>query len=339
MAKERLGYIDISKGIMILLVLLAHIPLVYASVDHVVLDYLRKFTISYIPLLMPAFFVLTGYCSSFNKSFKEIFISSFRTIALPGITFTIFFFLLKMRFNAESLSTLMNAVFIKGGNFWFLPALFVGRLLFWFVHHYTKGIPYYLCLCLSFFIGLILYNLSPGIEFWRMYHGMMLMPFIGLGSHLKKIGYQFDHFWTIFILYALTFGLVIFLSSKNNIDADSNYAIPFIAGKITNMNPITLIPFLVISVSGSLMIVTLCKYISSCPLLEYFGRNSLTIYCLQGYALHVVFLCSARFLSHDTPIIIAFLIILFGFLLSIVACGAVAYVVNTKYLRFMIGKF
>lgn len=339
MAKERLGYIDVSKGIMILLVLLVHIPLVYYSVDSVALSYLHKFTISFIPFLMPAFFVLTGYCSNFNKSFKEIFVSSFRTIALPGITFTILFFMLKMRFNAESLSTLLNTVFIKGGGFWFLPALFVGRLLFWFVHHYTKGIPYYLCLCLSFFIGLILYNLSPGIEFWRMYHGMMLMPFIGLGNHLKETGYQFNHFWTTFILYALTFILIIFLSNKSIIDAGSNYGIPFMAGKITNMNPITIIPFLLLSVSGSLMIVALCKYISPCPLLEYFGRNSLTIYCLQGYALHVVFLCSVGFLSHHTPIIIVFFIILLGYLLSIVACSAVAYVVNTKYLRFMIGKF
>ena len=83
MAKERLHYIDIFKGICLILVVIHHAPLAYMG--HIaqqgsVLWYINNFTIAF---FMPAFFVTTGYCTNFNQRFKVYLWKNIKTIMLP----------------------------------------------------------------------------------------------------------------------------------------------------------------------------------------------------------------------------------------------------------------
>ena len=83
--KERLHYIDVMKGITMLVVVLHHVLWITVDLKNVtnstmlVLHGWQDMLASFI---MPAFFFCTGYCSSFNKAFKPFFISNFKSLLL-----------------------------------------------------------------------------------------------------------------------------------------------------------------------------------------------------------------------------------------------------------------
>lgn len=83
MAKERLHYIDIFKGICLILVVIHHAPLAYMrhfAGQGSVLWYINNFAIAF---FMPAFFVATGYCTNFNQKFNIYLWKNIKTIMLP----------------------------------------------------------------------------------------------------------------------------------------------------------------------------------------------------------------------------------------------------------------
>lgn len=83
MAKERLHYIDVFKGICIMLVVIHHSPLALNggfAPSGTFLWLLNNFIIAF---FMPAFFVATGYCSNFSKPFKIFLWQNVKSILIP----------------------------------------------------------------------------------------------------------------------------------------------------------------------------------------------------------------------------------------------------------------
>ena len=94
--KHRDSSIDVMKGILILLVILNHITGVALKLgmENKTVNVLHICRYLYIPFFMPAFFIITGYCSNFNKSFKAIVINGIKTLILPSVVFSILFSLI-----------------------------------------------------------------------------------------------------------------------------------------------------------------------------------------------------------------------------------------------------
>lgn len=66
---KRIEYIDVCKGMLILLVLIHHIPQAgnwACGMDSLVLDYINGYSFIVCSFFMQAFFVVSGYCSSFS---------------------------------------------------------------------------------------------------------------------------------------------------------------------------------------------------------------------------------------------------------------------------------
>ena len=79
--KERLHYIDVMKGITMLVVVLHHVLWITVDLKNVTnstMLFLHGWQDMLASFIMPAFFFCTGYCSSFNKAFKPFFISNFK---------------------------------------------------------------------------------------------------------------------------------------------------------------------------------------------------------------------------------------------------------------------
>ena len=72
MQKERLSYIDVAKGVLILFLLMGH-ALLFIRNEGVNDSFINGFQniriFLWTPYYMPAFFVITGFCSHFNKPF------------------------------------------------------------------------------------------------------------------------------------------------------------------------------------------------------------------------------------------------------------------------------
>lgn len=88
--KQRDSSIDVLKGILILLVVLNHISGVArkVGVEDMTIDVLHVLRDLYVPFFMPAFFIVTGMCSSFSKPFSSFLITNLKTLIFPSIILT-----------------------------------------------------------------------------------------------------------------------------------------------------------------------------------------------------------------------------------------------------------
>ena len=288
---------------------------------------------------MPCFFVITGYCSNFNKSFSESIITSFKTIAFPGIIFSILFFLLERRFDVISLQNLIKEIFVYGGKYWFLPALFVAKLLYViFFQCLSEHKIYYYCFLL-FILGFILSKMSHKYELWWIYHAVIMIPYLGLGQYLKKKEYCFDDFYVLCPLFFVLFATTIVLAHYGILRIDYFYHVPGITQMFLNVNITMLFPLITLSTIGSVLIITISKLLSNNSFLEFFGKNSLTIYCVHGYVLGLVFSKLGVVISQESPIFIATICVVMGYIITMLIVSLLVFFINQTYLRILIGKF
>lgn len=148
MKKQRLFYLDMAKGIGIFLVVLGHLQG----------DYFFSLSPVFAPFCawifsfhMPLFFVISGilirYREDENKDLKALAGGRFRSLMVPYLWFSLIyllivvFALIKGTVTAGTLFEQIWYVFsLYGMNvLWFLPALFLGELLFLLIRKKTSG--------------------------------------------------------------------------------------------------------------------------------------------------------------------------------------------------------
>ena len=170
-SKKRIPYYDVAKGVLICLVIISHIyleTLSVAKIPNSTFAWMRSWQWIHVSFFMPAFFIITGLCSNFEKEFKPFFISNVRTILIPAIVFDLLFFTIPSFFVGQERWTIVMMGFVKrtlafGGVFWFLPCLFLSKLIFWTIHKYTKDLILWSILISLIALGFLLhhYNLFP----------------------------------------------------------------------------------------------------------------------------------------------------------------------------------
>ena len=133
MEKKRLDYLDLAKGIGIILVVIAHSTLTSDAVQ----AYITAFH-------MPLFFIVSGmlicHNGEENKEFGSTVRRKLRTIMVPYLAFTVAYLLIDiidMYLGLEVLTwrnivdSVIEFLTLYGMSvLWFLPALFFGELLF-----------------------------------------------------------------------------------------------------------------------------------------------------------------------------------------------------------------
>lgn len=331
-AAKRLPYIDVYKGILIILVVWSHLGnglnkiLPSPSEAIMCIDSMEMF---WLPFFMPAFFVITGYCSNFNKKFKEYFLSNLKLLIIPAmITCLIVGWIYHVQHGEWGLSILRpspSRLLLQGGGNWFLPALFVSKMIYYFVNKIASlKIQTVVVLLLSFF-GVILFVEFPFvINVWFFKHGLVLLYALHLGAFLKgkntsiaeKIGLLYIALWLVFFLFDLN--------------------IPFVSHRfeVSMLNYPLLLLF---SVFGYFMFLFLSKCVYSNSILEYLGRNSIVIYLTQGILysllnpLFVAYFCGNFVIE-----------ILLGLLLIVINISIgclISWFLNLRYLRWTLGKF
>lgn len=335
MAKKRLEYIDIAKGVLVLFVVLGHLlAALYKELqgDSFLSAALSVKDFLWVPYYMPAFFVITGFCSNFDKPFKQFLVSNLKTIKLPAIIFGILYMgghmLNHHELNAKSFTEMILCSPVHCG-YWFLDTMFIIKMMYWGGHkifnnlyaQFTAGIAF---AC----FGAYLINTSYlADDYFSICHSLLLYWTIPFGQIIKKLNVETG--WKIAIPSML--GYVI-----TYIFATVLAYVPSVTSKVTiclSQVPINLI----LSICGAIAILTLCKYLSKHKVLEYCGINSLVFYCVHLIALSPV-LKIGKILSTKISNL-GLIPTIIDFTLLIIICVIATQIINKTRLKVIIGKF
>ncbi|MBQ4484466.1 MAG: acyltransferase family protein [Prevotella sp.] len=337
--KERLHFIDVAKGILILLVVYGHLYAWTRKFNPEAADLILQSLNLFISFYMPAFFVITGFCSNFKKPFLEFVSSSFKSILLPGITFAVFFAIISFDVTIQRLYRIGKDFLMYGGQFWFLSALFIARLIYWVLYNNFSGNKTIVYSIILFVIGFAMSFLYNYYEFWWFIHALLLTPYLCLGQLLRN--HNMIPFRLAAILFTITLVVTVILSSIGFLRVD--YAditfvlkVPAIVRSFINMNSSMIVSLILLSVTGSIMTIGLAKWIGKNALLEYMGKNSIVIYCMHGFILrNFSLLLEDRVLSAFWY----YVVVLMALILSVVVSCVIAYVLNRRFLKVLIGRF
>ncbi len=280
-AKKRIRFLDVAKGIGILMVTFGHITEIDNPVDH----YMSLYKIT-------MFYVVSGYLLSYLNRYRETGYGKYilgvcRHIGLPYVLFSIAAIAVRM-FKAfikfEDIEPVfhehfMEFITLKGiATLWFLPTIFFSQIILFLI---VKNIDHIwgkiLLISIAVWpVGVLMY--------WDMY-----APELGPKSVAAK---------SLIAVWFMAAGFVYHMLIQDHIDPRLRFVLGVILSAFTfwlsqyslridfNMMKFGEMPwvFFVGGITGSLgllMVLEGLEQIYTPKLLEYFGINSLIIMCAQ----------------------------------------------------------
>ena len=216
-SKDRIEYYDIAKAYLIVLVILGHILIVLnPGYTKLYFSVIQSFIYAF---HMPAFFILHGVLFNNEKwrkrPVKEFILKRIYTLIIPYLFFEIIGIIWKWILGSQDVLTgLYNMVTIRCniGADWFLPAMFMGSLLYLIYVKFTNRI----CGVVSVLISFILPMFLGGNQFLIVVgRGLLAYGFIMIGYAGREI-FQSDKTKRILniILALIITGIMAVISLK-----------------------------------------------------------------------------------------------------------------------------
>lgn len=329
--RERLHYIDIAKGLLIVFVVTEHMSMQFNEMyaDDLFVKGLHGFFLNWVvSFFMPAFFVITGYCSNFGKDFGKYLLSTFIGLKMP-----VFFFIgilgglaLRPMFGFSPLSLKWWIIRMFDSGYWFLHALFLVKIAYWLIYRWHNVIGRTAIVFALYAVGVCCFLNGVPTDFWIL-NTLMLLPFIHLGCIIKEKGFTNTlGISSLSVFVCTTIAILI-----------GGGEIPGITQRIACQQDYDPVAILVLASSGSIGFIWLCKQVGHSRLLEFIGKYSLVIYCVHFPELVTSFPKQFPQLYADSSLLIALNFVVRASLL-IVFCLLVAVLLDRPFLRLFIGK-
>ncbi|MDF2647185.1 MAG: hypothetical protein K0Q73_2990 [Paenibacillus sp.] len=276
--KIRMQYLDVCKGIGIILVVLGHIFLT---------NPIRTWIYSF---HMPFFFFLSGYTLYLSKTtdYKEFVLRRLKSLIIPYFIFAfiwyIYWLVIERKFRPESLDIngfkpLLGILYGTGSDtwlvfnivLWFLPCFFLTEIFFqWLSQSIKKSRNLFIVLLVSSVVGYLI-SLFLGFRLpWGINIVFTSVVFYGLGylfhkSNLNnKLTSTHEYIFIILLLIINVIAAFINKPVDMNFLILGNYFLYYIAG-----------------ISGSLFLYLVSKKIKSGNWLTFLGKNTLIIMCIH----------------------------------------------------------
>lgn len=330
MDKRRLSWIDVLKGVGMVLVMFAH-----ASLPNEIRKYIYTFH-------LPLFFCISGYLFSVKKynTFAQFLKAKSKALLIPYLVFSLFNYVFYLNFSrfantvAENPLKPLLGIFIGvrgtewticNGTLWFILALFISEILLYSIIRLTKDNNKNISLILILFSVLgYSYSKFIGIKLiWNIDVALVAVTFVGLGYIVKKsnILNKFDNYMyiIIFMLLNLIFGV---LNTEVNMFSSiyGNY-----------------LYFYISAISGTLGTILICKKINSSKILEFIGRNTFVYLAIHQYVIFSVLKkITRRFITNNSGI--SLIIIAIGYVLFTVVILYVPIKIINRYFPYIVGK-
>lgn len=328
--KERINYLDIAKGIGMILVVIGHVD----YVDESIRQYITAFH-------MPLFFLISGVLIRYrgeDMGFKELLKKKFHSLMIPYALFSLLYFVIEsLRLIIRDLDEwhivfrqVWQSVCLQGVSaLWFLPALFFSEILFvWIRKHGGHFLTIFGLLLLmgAMYAG----NRYTGAFFamqdrWSyllledfllmLWRNIFCVGLVGAGYYIgglllyRKLPRVIDAGGSLILLLALI------MIAKYNTVVD-----------LRTMNLGNPVLFLLGGLTGSFGVILACRLLESMPLrplqhmLEYIGQNSLWIMSthLEFRILYLAIAFASWIgLGQSNNILFCCVIVLFVFLMEV----------------------
>lgn len=191
MRKQRVEWIDVAKAMLIICVILTHLPAFAHQNGMRCFEWMETLRPWFNPYFMPAFFIITGYCSSMEGGFKAFAIKNFKLLMIPNIIVSIGIpassMLLSRQTDPTMYASMMCDSFLLNGGFWFLSSLFFGKLILWFVCRVTESSIGKTASCLGLLvIGVACHDLGIS-NFWYWQNTLIAVFFLSTGHAARRL--------------------------------------------------------------------------------------------------------------------------------------------------------
>lgn len=284
---KRIEWVDIVKYVCIIMVMLSHLE---TRTD--------IWSAFYSPFFLTAFFFTAGYVYKPKGSFKEFLYSKFRQLFIPWLVFSVFNILLSqvLSFNAhESLAEELKWNFFQiraqGDQIWFVAALFVAFIPFYFftrkyetisekiIGGYSKKCLIAITTAWSLsFISILYTRLVPAeVLPWNSTALPWHIEYMFQAMFYMVLGYMFRHNFegmldrhnTLMVRIVATalYSLIVF--------------IPFFA-KIEMPLLVDIVYQYMASFVGIITLIIIAKTVKSNRYINYVGQNTLIYFALHG---------------------------------------------------------
>ena len=207
--KKRLDYLDMAKGLGMVLVLIGHLQgdsiFTFSPYIHPLCVYIFSFH-------MPLFFIISGILIAIKndeiRPFREVAKARFSGIMIPYFWFSFFYMIVVVvalcKGEIATGSLYLNIWYVLGmygmNVLWFLPALYLGELLFIFTRRKIRDdIPFASVIVLSnavvyfvsYFLGIIKYDTPFGERLHELaivlLRPVLVCGFITIGYYLNRL--------------------------------------------------------------------------------------------------------------------------------------------------------
>ena len=258
-SKKRLDYLDISRGIALLFVIMGHI---YSS-DNIFITWIYSFHV-------PLFFIISGVLINYKSDEGDIvntLIKRIKMIIVPYIFFGIVNTMFEMILSPSTGTlkwTMIQTISLFGiGATWFLPALFISETLFRIIQKYIKN-KYLLFMVISiiFFIPFVID--SNHIIITAIFRSFTATGYIYIGYCMSNYIINYNLSWKVTLLFL---SISIILANINgNVDLYS----------LVYNNPIL---YTITGILGSIVIIETIKKMDKCKFkfFKFIGLNSIVI--------------------------------------------------------------
>lgn len=329
--KKRYHWVDVAKGLLIILLLVHHFS---AAARRLNLNndqfwFVSCWQIIYTCFFMQAFFFLSGYCSNFSHSAKTFFTKLLKQLIIPFVCFQLIICVINT-YEVQPFS--LQAVFdywlgVKGSSLWFLNALIVSKTIVWMCLRMNKSFQF--LLVFSFVLLLLAIFLKQrdwGANFFYIRQSLAAVLFVAFGHFIKN---RQDMFKYVRIA-ALVFPYLLLLMVLFGI------AIPQVTVDM-QVGLLSAPIFVFVSLCGTCACIEACKIIGKFKFLEYFGRNTIVIYCLH-YLVMIPFADVLYKVLEPSGMLMSIIYVVVLFIAVLIVCILLIELINLKPFRWMIGR-
>lgn len=292
---KRIEFIDLAKGICILLVIQIH---VYGNTS---VDFFNVMSL----FRMPLYFVLSGlffktydgFYSLFKKKTNKLLIPFFFVFIVTILPLHVFFdyvignehFSINNLF-FEEYGRLYHSI---NGAVWFLLCLFQINMYFYFIIMLSRG-NNYLIILLSCICGLVGYSINASNCYLPLWidSSLTALPFFVFGYEIRKYTNVLENNYsvndTVMIFISLIILIIVYCICGG---AD------IFIGFDDNHFKINILGLYMGGISGTMCILMVAKYLKTLPVVSYIGRYSIIVLCT-----HLLYIFFARNLFYQLHI-------------------------------------
>lgn len=340
MQKKRIEWVDILKGIAIILMMMGH------CTNHKYGELSGSIHLWIYSFHMPLFFFLSGVTFSIKKgNYIQFLLSKIKNIVIPMISFNIIQILFECLYYNLLLHNKEYAMhaqldkfvdIIWGGYLWFLPCLFVAENIFYWLVKLGKKYSYIGTLSVILFTVGCLYVRNIGISLpWKIDTALLIMPFLAMGYTWKNLEKQ-----NLKLNRTKDFVVGLVLLFINIVSAYINYTIS--KGEYVDLcenktgNPVLFLLSAIFGILALYYIFRKCSYIWG---ISYIGKNSIIFYGLNYMSVFlpniiIYNICHTNFVRMGNMGVIVSIVYA---LLQCVVSYPIARLINSKF-KFVIGR-